>query len=239
MIVAIFLSTFLVFACSARNGFVAIDDPLYITDNFNVQAGLKWQTVLWAFKNVDAFNWHPLTWLSIALDCQFFGLDPGVHHLVSVGIHAADAALFYLLLFVQITELARLPSPRATAFAWHPLRVESVVWAAERKDVLATFFLLLTVLSYLRYVRCPVSFPTGFVRLSSSSGSVPSRFSRCCRFCYCCSTTGRCAGSRCCLSHAARAVLEKLPLFAIAIAASLVAVFAAGHGRSGNSLRRL
>jgi protein O-mannosyl-transferase len=150
----LFVLTFALFCGSAFNGFVSIDDWRYITSNPHVQAGLTWQTILWSFRSVDASNWHPLAYLSSALDCQLFGLNPAGHHLVSVLIHAASASLLYFIL-VRMSGARWISWACATAFSVHPLRVESVVWAAERKDVLATFFVLLTVLAYLHHAGRP------------------------------------------------------------------------------------
>ncbi len=129
--------------------FVGFDDPDYI-DNSYVKAGVTLQGIKWAFTTWYASNWHPLTWLSHMLDCQLFGLDPGAQHLVNVVFHAANAALLFLFLFRATNKL--WPAAFVAAlFAWHPLHVESVAWVSERKDVLSTFFGLLTLLAYVRY----------------------------------------------------------------------------------------
>ncbi len=99
-----------------------------------------------------ASNWHPLTWLSHMADCDLFRLNPGGPHLVNVLFHSLNAALLFVLLFRLTGKI--WPSAFVGAlFAWHPLHVESVAWIAERKDVLSTFFALLTLLSYTRFVR--------------------------------------------------------------------------------------
>ena len=133
-----------------HNGFISLDDHQYITDNAMVKAGLTWPGVVWAFTNTEAANWHPLTWLSHMADCQFFGLNPGLHHLVNVAFHIATTLLLFT--FLRNTTGALWRSAFVAAlFAWHPLRVESVAWAAERKDVLCAFFWMLTLLAYARY----------------------------------------------------------------------------------------
>src|SRR5579862_4694179 len=124
---ALFGFTLVLFGCSAFNGFVSIDDWRYITSNPHVQAGITWQTVLWSFRSVDASNWHPLAYLSSALDCQIFGLNPAGHHLVSAMIHAASASLLYLIL-MRMCEVRSISAACAATFSAHPLRVESVVW---------------------------------------------------------------------------------------------------------------
>ncbi len=135
-----------------RYDFINFDDPLYVTKNPQVQGGLSWDDVKWAFTTMHAANWHPLTWLSLMLDCQFFGLNAGADHLVNVLLHTADVLLLFGL-FLQLTRRLWSSAFIAALFAWHPLHVESVAWIAERKDVLSAFFGLLTLLAYVRYVQ--------------------------------------------------------------------------------------
>jgi tetratricopeptide (TPR) repeat protein len=146
-----------VFACYGRvihNSFIVYDDPEYITENQHVQAGLTWQTVKWAFTSYDASNWHPLTWLSHALDCSLFGPSPVGPHLMNVLLHALNAALLFL--FLQYATGFRWRSLMVAAlFALHPVNVESVAWAAERKNVLSMLFFLLTLYAYVWYTRGP------------------------------------------------------------------------------------
>ncbi len=117
-----------------------------------VQAGLTWDGFHWAFTSFHAANWHPLTWLSHMLDCELFGLNPGAQHFVNVLFHAANAALLFVLL-LRLTNALWPAAFVAALFAWHPLHVESVAWIAERKDVLSTFFALLALLSYAKFVK--------------------------------------------------------------------------------------
>ncbi len=131
--------------------FINFDDPDYVSANPVVQSGLTLESVRWAFASMHASNWHPITWLSHMLDCQLFGLNAGAHHQVSVGFHAANAMLLFLLL-VRTTGAIWRCAIVAGLFALHPLRVESVAWIAERKDVLSAFFGLLTLHAYVRYV---------------------------------------------------------------------------------------
>jgi hypothetical protein len=128
------------------------DDTDYVTGNKMVQAGLSWSGIKWAFTSFHASNWHPVTWLSHMLDCQLFGLNAGAQHLVNVLFHAANAVLLLLFLY-RTTRLLWPAAFAAAAFAWHPLRVESVAWIAERKDVLSTFFGLLALGFYARYAQ--------------------------------------------------------------------------------------
>jgi protein O-mannosyl-transferase len=150
LIVAVFGSYSSVF----RNGFVAFDDDEYITENPHVQHGLNWATVRWSFTSFDHSNWHPLTWLSHAFDYQLFALKPAGHHGVNVLLHAINAALLFL--FLQWATGFRWRSLAVAAlFALHPINVESVAWASERKTVLSTLFFLLALHAYLRYARNP------------------------------------------------------------------------------------
>ncbi len=148
------LVTFGVFARTASNGFVDYDDPAYVTRNPQVLRGLTPAGAAWAFTTFSSANWHPLTWLSHMLDVSLFGLDAGRHHLMSAGFHACTAGLLLLLLHALTGRL--WPSAAVAAlFALHPLRVESVAWASERKDVLAGLFWVLACGAHLRYARRP------------------------------------------------------------------------------------
>ena len=147
---ALAMTTLAVFMPVAWQGFVNYDDSDYVTENAHVQSGLKWENVVWAFKTGHASNWHPLTWLSHMLDCQLFGLKAGGPHLVSVGFHIANTLLLFLLLRRMTGALWR-SALVAALFALHPLHVESVAWASERKDVLSAFFFMLTIWAYARY----------------------------------------------------------------------------------------
>jgi Flp pilus assembly protein TadD len=134
--------------------FANYDDDRYITDNPRVRAGLTGETVAWAFRSTEQANWHPLTWLSHALDCQLFHLNPAGHHFSSALLHAINAALLFLLLAALTGRWA--PSLFVAAlFAVHPINVESVAWIAERKNVLSTFFFLLALAAYGWYAVKP------------------------------------------------------------------------------------
>ena len=137
-----------------HNGFVNYDDDGNIRDNPHVRAGLTWATVKWAFTNFDAANWYPLTWLSHALDCQLFGLNPAGHHYVNVLLHASNAVLLFLLL-QSATGFRWRSLMVAALFALHPINVESVAWASERKNVLSMLFFLLALYAYTSYARRP------------------------------------------------------------------------------------
>jgi Flp pilus assembly protein TadD len=134
--------------------FVNYDDQSYVFQNDHVKAGLTWDTLTWAMTATDYSNWHPLTWISHALDCQLFGLNPGAHHWTSAIIHALNAMLLFLLLW-RVTGATWKSLMVAALFALHPLNVESVAWIAERKNVLCTFFFLLALGAYGWYARMP------------------------------------------------------------------------------------
>ena len=138
----------------SHNGFLNYDDDRYIPDNPHVTAGLRWTTVKWAFTTFDEANWAPLSWLSHALDCELFGLNPAGHHEMSVLLHAANAILLFLLL-QGATGFRWRSLMVAALFALHPINVESVAWAAERKNVLSMLFFLLALHAYTWYTRKP------------------------------------------------------------------------------------
>jgi hypothetical protein len=132
------------------NEFLNYDDQEYVTANSHVQRGLSWEGLVWAFRTGHAANWHPVTWLSHMLDVQLFGLNPVGHHFTNLFFHIANTMLIFLLL-QQITGATWRSALVAALFALHPLHVESVAWVAERKDVLSTFFGLLSLHTYVRY----------------------------------------------------------------------------------------
>jgi protein O-mannosyl-transferase len=146
------------FLPSLSNDFINYDDEDYVTSNVHVQRGLNWENLGWALRSTDASNWHPVTWLSHMADCQLHGLKPWGHHLTSVVLHAANTVLLFLILR-RMTRTVWRSVWVAALFGLHPLRVESVVWVAERKDVLSGLFFLLTVLAYAKYAESRVQNP--------------------------------------------------------------------------------
>ena len=144
--------TFLCYLPVIRHDFINVDDRYYILDNPHVITGLSWSNVAWAFSSGYASNWHPLTWISHMLDCQLFGANPAGHHLVNAVLHTANTLLLFVWLR-RVTGRLWASALVAALFGWHPLHVESVAWAAERKDVLSTFFFLLTLIAYDEYVK--------------------------------------------------------------------------------------
>ena len=134
--------------------FLGFDDTGYITQNIHVNNGITWKSVAWAFSFPSFGYWHPLTWLSHMLDCHIFGLKPGMHHLTNLLLHIGNTLLLFLVL-KKMTGSIWKSAFVAAIFALHPLNVESVAWASERKNVLSTFFWMLTTLTYIRYVETP------------------------------------------------------------------------------------
>jgi tetratricopeptide (TPR) repeat protein len=152
--IALVLATLAGFGGVVNHQFIQFDDLYYLTENPAIQDGLTLKSLTWALATTRAGNWIPLTWLSHLLDVQLFGLRPGGHHLTSLAFHVANT----LLLFLWLLRATRSLGPAflaAALFAWHPLHVEPVAWAAARKDVLSTFFWLLTLWAYLRYGERP------------------------------------------------------------------------------------
>ncbi|MDD5677208.1 MAG: tetratricopeptide repeat protein [Kiritimatiellae bacterium] len=136
------------------NRFVDFDDPLYVTENAVLQQGLNLNTIRWAVFSNHAYNWHPVTWLSLMMDFELYRLKPMGYHLTNLLLHIANT----ILLFIVLTRMTRKMWPSAIVaafFALHPLHVESVAWISERKDVLSTFFFMLTLWAYARYADRP------------------------------------------------------------------------------------
>ncbi len=137
-----------------RHPFVNYDDDRYVTENLHVRQGLTANTFVWALTATEQANWHPLTWMSHALDCSLFRLNPAGHHFTSVLLHTVNVILLFLLLMWATGRMG--PSLFVAAlFALHPINVESVAWVAERKNVLCTTFFLLTLWAYGWYARKP------------------------------------------------------------------------------------
>ncbi len=156
IIICIFLiaASLTVYWQITNHEFINYDDGIYVTENPHVQSGLTLESIKWAFTTGHAANWHPITWLSHMLDCELYGLNPMGHHWTSLQIHLINSILLFLVLKMMTGALWRSGFV-AALFALHPLHVESVAWVAERKDVLSTFFWILSMWAYIRYVRKP------------------------------------------------------------------------------------
>ncbi len=150
-IVSVFLAVivWIAFGRALNHGFVGYDDQNYVLRNPRVTNGLTLDGIQWAFTHVHATNWHPLTTISHMLDCQLYGLQPWGHHLTNILLHAAAAILLFFALRGSLWPSVFV----AAVFAVHPLRVESVAWVSERKDVLSGVFFMLTLWAYARYAR--------------------------------------------------------------------------------------
>lgn len=152
------LSLFLLILCLYgrvfENGFVNFDDDIYVYANEHIHDGLTFDGLRWAFTSVDYVYYQPLTWMSHMLDIEWFGLNPAKHHLVSVILHALTSIGLLLWLF-RTTRRLWCSTFAAALFTLHPLRVESVAWISERKDVLSTFLFILALIAYSGYARRP------------------------------------------------------------------------------------
>jgi tetratricopeptide (TPR) repeat protein len=146
------LVTLALFGQVGRHDFIHYDDPEYVTENPHISGGLSLEAVRWAFSTGYAGNWHPVTWISHMVDISLFGQRSSAHHLMNVAYHLANVVLLFSALTLMTGSLWS-SAFAAAIFALHPLQVESVAWVAERKNLLSTLFLLLTLVCYLRYVR--------------------------------------------------------------------------------------
>jgi len=150
------LITVVVYWQVGHHEFLNFDDDLYVTDNRHVQSGISVESISWAFsfRDKERTYWHPLTWISHILDCQLYGLDPGMHHLTNLILHLLNVVLLFLV-FRRLTGEIWKSAFISALFAVHPINVDSVAWLAERKNVLSTFFWMLTLLSYSFYAARP------------------------------------------------------------------------------------
>jgi tetratricopeptide (TPR) repeat protein len=139
-----------VYQPALQDKYMYFDENAYVMSNVHVNSGLSWSNVFWSFSSLDHANWHPLTWLSHMLDVQVYGLNPWGHHLTNLLLHAANTVLVFLV-FRRMTGMAWRSLVVALLFGLHPLRVESVAWISERKDVLSTMFWLLAMWTYAKF----------------------------------------------------------------------------------------
>lgn len=223
------------------NGFVNYDDDIYV-QNLHVQGGLQWDALVWAFQTTTSNHWHPLTWVSLQFDTELFSAGPAGFHLTNLLLHALNSILLFW--FLRLASGRVYPSALvALLFAIHPLHVESVAWVTERKDVLSTFFLLLTLLAYVRYARKPklvtylpvlgffvlgllakpmlITLPVVMLLLDYWPLQRYARLADPPGLSVACSFPGM---------SFSRLVLEKLPLAAIALASAWVSLHARQHG---------
>jgi tetratricopeptide (TPR) repeat protein len=236
---------------ACENGFVNFDDETYVLRNPHIQHGVTRECAKWAFSEVRrAANWHPLTWLSLALDWQLYGPDPAAFHRTNIIFHAVNTALLYLILRLMTGAMWR-SAIVAALFALHPLHVESVAWVAERKDVLSTFLGFVTLLAYWNYARepdlaryLPVPVLLGLGLLAKPMlvtlpcllllldfwplARVRFRFN---------ARTGM-APAPFPVVSLGMAIVEKLPLLAMTVASSVVTVYAQSEGQALRSFDR-
>lgn len=144
--------TLLIYTQVSDHAFLLFDDNIYITGNTHIKDGLSLSNLAWAFSSFHESNWIPLTWISHMVDVQLFGMEARGHHLANVALHLVNSLLLFFL-FRRMTATLWRPALLALLFAVHPLHVESVAWAAERKDLLCGFFFLLTLFFYTSYVQ--------------------------------------------------------------------------------------
>jgi protein O-mannosyl-transferase len=152
--IALAALSWLVFGQTLWHDFINYDDPRYVYENTRITDGLRISGIAWAFTHIHSMNWHPLTTISHMLDCQLYGLKAGWHHFTNVLLHTIAVVLLFIAV-QQMTGAFWRSAFVAGVFAIHPLRVESVAWIAERKDVLSGVFFMLTLLAYVYYVRLP------------------------------------------------------------------------------------
>ncbi len=219
------LLTFAVYGQVKDHPFIDFDDYEYITENPHVRSGLSIDNIVWAFTSYHSNNWHPITWISHMVDIQIFGLNPAGHHLVNVCFHILNTILLLLLLRRMTGDL--WPSAFVAAlFALHPLHVESVAWAAERKDVLSTFFWLLTTWMYVRYTETPDWKRYGLVILIFALGLMAKQMLVTLPFVLLLLDywpLGRIAGrGGQKQAPVSRLIVEKIPLFALALSAAII-----------------
>jgi tetratricopeptide (TPR) repeat protein len=153
----VILTTLAVYWQVTNHAFVNFDDDKYVSENKKVQAGLTLESLSWSFSfshHSDQAHWHPLTWLSYMLDCELYGLRSDMHHLTNVILHLANCLLLFVI-FRRMTGALWRSAFVAALFALHPLNVDSVAWVAQRKNVLSTFFWMLTLLAYVHYSKGP------------------------------------------------------------------------------------
>ena len=242
ILLALAVITFGSYAQVIGHQFITLDDPTYIRENPMVNRGVTLAGLAWAFTTFHATNWHPLTWISHMIDCQLFGTNAGRHLLVNALIHVANALLVFW--FLLRTTHARWPSALVAAlFALHPLHVESVAWASERKDTLSTFFGLLSLIAYVRYAEAPSISRYAWVAITLALGLLAKpmlvtwplvmllidywplgRFKSQ-------AVERRLGGaSRGEAATATALVVEKLPLFALVAASAIITFLAQSHG---------
>jgi Flp pilus assembly protein TadD len=230
--------TFAVYAQVIGHQFISYDDDWYIKENAMVNRGLTAAGIAWAFTTFHAANWHPLTWISHMIDCQLFGMNAGAHLVVNALIHVTNTLLVFW--FLLRTTHARWPSALVAAlFALHPLHVESVAWASERKDTLSTCFGLLSLIAYVRYAESPLRKRYALVAVMLALGLMAKPMLVTWPFVmllldfWPLKRWQRAKGKEQGLGPTVRSlIVEKIPFLAIAAASSVMTLLAQSHGGS-------
>jgi len=220
---ALALATVAVYVPVFQNEFVDYDDDYYISQNPNLKLGLSGEGLKWAFTESYGANWYPLTWLSLMLDYELFGMSAAAFHGVNLALHVASAVLLFYV-FLRMTGSLGASGFIAAVFALHPLHVESVAWAAERKDVLSALFWMLTLWAYARYAAKPGSRRLALVAIFLALGLMSKPMLVTLPFVLLLLDVwplGRIGKT-----PIGRLVLEKAPLFALAAIASVITFFA-------------
>lgn len=236
----------LVFGQVIHHEFLSWDDQTYVTRNTRVQGGLTWENLKWALTSFEATNWHPLTWLSLMLDVELFGVSPGKHLVVNAVMHGVASILLYG--FLGRTTGRWLPSALVSLlFAIHPLRAESVAWVAERKDVLSAMLFMASLVLYAWYVKAPSLLRYGLVTASIVLGLISKPMLvtlPCVLILVDIWPLGRVpppAGGlpdwvRYVRNHRGTLLLEKLPWFVLSLAAAVLTLLAQSHGKAVRTL---
>lgn len=154
MALGLAILSFALYLPTLHHPFTSLDDGAYVTENSHVLSGLKWDTIRWSFTSTWMGHWHPLTWMSHALDVELFGQTPAGHHFTSVALHAVNTALLFFFL-ASATGATQRTLTVAALFAFHPVNVENVAWIAERKSVLSTLWFFAALCAYVWYSRQP------------------------------------------------------------------------------------
>jgi Tfp pilus assembly protein PilF len=243
ILLALAVATFAIYAQVIGHHFITLDDPTYIQENPMVNHGVTLAGVAWAFTTFHATNWHPLTWISHMIDCQFFGMNAGRHLLVNALFHVANTLLVFWFL-LRSTHARWQSAVVAALFALHPLHVESVAWASERKDTLSTFFGLLCLIAYVRYAKAPSSSRYAWVAIMLALGLLAKPMLVTWPFVMLLldywplgrladpmtKERRRGASHRGAATDIVSLVWEKLPLFALVAASALITFLAQSHG---------
>jgi protein O-mannosyl-transferase len=241
VLLALVALNLIIYTPSLHYGFLHYDDPAYVSENVEVSQGFTRHGVLWAFNIGYSANWHPLAWFSHMLDVQFYGMAAQRHHLTNILLHIANSLLLFWLLY-RTTRAWRRSAVVALLFAVHPLHVESVAWIAERKDVLSTLFWMLTLHTYVSYVRRPSLSRRLAILVIFSLGLMAKPMLVTLPFVlllFDIWPLGRLslkAGQR---RVWLQLVLEKIPLFALSIISSIITVIAQGRGEAVQNFEML